>query len=116
MGRGYMGASTIIRDSQSALVHAQSKVIPGYFDPLATKLLVICEELLFAKGCGIRVSMVESNCYNVVQSINSGAGLSSNDLVVWDVISLLSHGESGPCSFVLREGNRVAHLPRCLLI
>ncbi|PON42288.1 Ribonuclease H-like domain containing protein [Trema orientale] len=105
-----MDADAIIRDSQAASVRAKSKVILGYFDPLAAELLAICEGLLFAKGCGIRVSVVEYDCYNVVQSINFGVGLSSNDLVVWNVISYLSDGRSGPYSFVPREGNKVAHL------
>ncbi|PON47356.1 hypothetical protein TorRG33x02_323610 [Trema orientale] len=65
----------------------------------AAELIAIREGLLFAEACALHVSYVESDCLAAVQAINSSGGLSPIDLVVGDIISLMSVGSSGPCNF-----------------
>ncbi|PON41434.1 hypothetical protein PanWU01x14_289570 [Parasponia andersonii] len=96
-----MGAGAVIRDSQSAVIRAQSK---------AAELIAIREGPLFAEACALHVSYIKSDHLAAVQAINSTGGLSPNDLVVGDIISFMSVASRGPCNFVPGEGNKVAHL------
>ena len=70
----------------------------------------IRDGLVLVKGLyGICISSVKSDCLNAVSMIKRGGGLSSEDLIFSDIVSLLKCGGDGLCYYISRRGNQVAH-------
>ncbi|PON54302.1 hypothetical protein TorRG33x02_302990 [Trema orientale] len=106
----------IVPNDLGMCICACAKNTAAYFDPFTTELAAIREGLLFAKEYGLQISLVESDCLNTIQAINSTLGYSSDELIVKDVVSLLHDKDivsllhdvgGGSCDFVPRDGIRL---------
>ncbi|PON52832.1 hypothetical protein PanWU01x14_206740 [Parasponia andersonii] len=50
----------------------------------------------------------DSDCLNIVLAVNSETGLSTEDLFIGDIQSLLLNSQVDACCYVDRESNKVA--------
>ncbi|PON39862.1 hypothetical protein PanWU01x14_302130 [Parasponia andersonii] len=68
---------------------AKSMRLPGLFNPLTAELCAIREGLLFARKHDFIVKIIESDSTNTVVMTNSNSGLSLNNSIATDIITLM---------------------------
>ncbi|PON76480.1 Ribonuclease H-like domain containing protein [Parasponia andersonii] len=84
---GYTRINGIIRDHSSLVRAAFSRRLVGCYDPLVAELLAIKTGLKFAKALGVLINILESDCNNAVNMIESFGGCSSPQLL----LTILDH-------------------------
>ncbi|POO01225.1 hypothetical protein TorRG33x02_029790 [Trema orientale] len=99
---GGVGLGAVIRDWQRVVCHESSMVsmIPSQQSYLQ---IAIREGLLLAKDFELTISIIESDCLNAIQAILDADGLSSDYLIVGDILSLLLLlllRDGGSCNFI----------------
>lgn len=105
----FMGVGIIIRNDRGVVLATQSIKIIGKFNPLTVELCAIRAGLVFPSKMGICVKFVENDSINAVAIVNSPSDLSSIDLIVSNIRSLLRLGGSGTYNFIPRSEKEVTH-------
>ncbi|XP_060963698.1 uncharacterized protein LOC133033112 [Cannabis sativa] len=104
------GAGMVARTSAGALLEARQTSFSGVVAPIMAEAVGIKEALSWIKSKGWRDVIVETDCLNVVNDINSNKPMiSPYGFVIHDCKALLVDLLSVSIVFVKRSANKVAH-------
>ncbi|KAM6569095.1 hypothetical protein CsatB_017080 [Cannabis sativa] len=104
------GAGMVARTSAGALLEARQTSFSGVVAPIMAEAVGIKETLNWIKSKGWRDVIVETDCLNVVNDINSNKPMiSPYGFVIHDCKALLVDLLSVSIVFVKRSANKVAH-------
>ncbi|PON49878.1 Ribonuclease H-like domain containing protein [Trema orientale] len=106
---GRVGVGAMIRDCNGHMIDVLAGLIPISISPFGTESIAIREALSWCSNHSLSVFIVENDCWNVIESVNSLVGLSTENILVEDIQSLVYSCGVNSCHFVARESNKVAH-------
>ncbi|KAK3222758.1 hypothetical protein Dsin_009783 [Dipteronia sinensis] len=105
-----VGLGIVIRDSPGFVMAASSQRIVVNYSPQVAEALVIKQELLFARDCGLFPVEIESNAAVVVGWIKDGSQACSDIcLIITDICAQLPYLCCTAVEYVSRKANQVAH-------
>ncbi|KAL5835243.1 hypothetical protein ACOSQ4_014740 [Xanthoceras sorbifolium] len=107
---GYIGLSTIIRDSAGWVVAASYKSVQGSFSVDARELLALRDGLLLAKRMGCSVQLVESDFSNAIGMVSNVVSCFRDiGCVIFDVKALCEEVGVVTCCVISRFRNGAAY-------
>ncbi|KAH7571806.1 hypothetical protein JRO89_XS04G0146000 [Xanthoceras sorbifolium] len=107
---GYIGLSTIIRDSAGWVVAASYKSVHGSFSVDAGELLALRDGLLLAKRMGCSVQLVESDFSNAIGMVSNVVSCFRDiGCVIFDVKALCEEVGVVTCCVISRFRNGAAY-------
>ncbi|XP_075640412.1 uncharacterized protein LOC142612181 [Castanea sativa] len=112
---GFLGIGVIIRNKEGEVMEAMSAKGSRVIDNLEAEVLACRKALEFAVDIGFAEMVIEGDCVQVINAINSsGVNLSRLGHVIEDIQVLTSGLRWTEVRWVKRSANLVAHSLACL--